>query len=289
MPNEKQYTGTPELPEMLEALITIAQDAGAAILEIYGREDLGVESKSDNSPLTAADLAANKVILAGLQAVAPLVPVLSEEDEALPFSERQLWKRYFLVDPLDGTKEFINRNGEFTVNIALVDDGVPVLGVVYVPVLNVLYAGFSPAGQPPVAFVERDGSRQEIQVRPLAPRLVAGEPLAVVASRRHSSPEMALCMASLAKHFAEVETVNMGSSLKLCLIAEGAADLYPRLAPTSEWDTAAAHAVVSAAGGEVVDADLEPLRYNRKAGLLNPYFYVLGDKTFDWRSVLLNV
>jgi 3'(2'), 5'-bisphosphate nucleotidase len=289
MPDEKQDTVTPGLPEMLEALITIARDAGAAILEIYGREDLGVESKSDNSPLTAADLAANHVILAGLKAVAPRVPVLSEEDEALPFSERQLWTRYFLVDPLDGTKEFISRNGEFTVNIALVDDGVPVLGVVYVPVLNVLYAGFSPAGQPPVAFVERDGNRQKIQVRPLAPRLAAGQPLAVVASRRHSGPEMALCMASLAKHFAKVETVNMGSSLKLCLIAEGAADLYPRLAPTSEWDTAAAHAVVGAAGGEVVDADLEPLRYNRKAGLLNPYFYVLGDKTFDWRSVLLNV
>ena len=289
MQDARQDAVTPGLPEMLEALMVVARNAGAAILEIYGREDLGVESKSDDSPLTAADLAANRVILAGLQAIAPQVPVLSEEDEALPFSERQGWQSYFLVDPLDGTKEFISRNGEFTVNIALVDDGVPVLGVVYVPVLNVLYAGFSSPGEQPVAFVERAGSRQKIQVRPLAPRLAAGEPLAVVASRRHSSPEMALCMASLEKHFAGVATVNMGSSLKLCLIAEGAADLYPRLAPTSEWDTAAAHAVVCAAGGEVVDVHLEPLRYNRKAGLLNPYFYVLGDTDFDWRKVLLDI
>jgi 3'(2'), 5'-bisphosphate nucleotidase len=208
----------------------------------------------------------------------------------VPFSERQQWLRYFLVDPLDGTKEFINRNGEFTVNIALIDHGVPVLGVVYVPVLDVLYAGLSgpkAGGGASLAFVERDDQRQNIAVRKMAPRITAAESVVVVASRRHSSPAMEHCMATLTSRFPTLETLNMGSSLKLCLIAEGQADLYPRLAPTSEWDTAAAHAVVIAAGGEVVDDEFVPLRYNTKAGLLNPYFYVLGDVAFDWRACLI--
>jgi 3'(2'), 5'-bisphosphate nucleotidase len=194
------------------------------------------------------------------------------------------------VDPLDGTKEFINRNGEFTVNIALIDHGVPVLGVVYVPVLDVLYAGLSgpkAGGGASLAFVERDDQRQNIAVRKMAPRITAAESVVVVASRRHSSPAMEHCMATLTSRFPTLETLNMGSSLKLCLIAEGQADLYPRLAPTSEWDTAAAHAVVIAAGGEVVDDEFVPLRYNTKAGLLNPYFYVLGDVAFDWRACLI--
>ena len=194
-----------------------------------------------------------------------------------------------MVDPLDGTKEFINRNGEFTVNIALIDQGVPVLGVVFVPVLDVLYAGLlgtTSSDGKSLAFVERDDQRQNIAVRKVVPRIAAAESVVVVASRRHSSPAMEHCMTTLSSRFPTLETLNMGSSLKLCLIAEGRADLYPRLAPTSEWDTAAAHAVVSAAGGEVVDDQFVPLRYNTKAGLLNPYFYVLGDVTFDWQACL---
>ena len=278
------------MQDVLEGVITIAREAGAAIMDVYSRDDFGIESKSDDSPLTAADLAANAVILAGLKRLAPDIPVLSEESDEVPFSERQQWLRYFLVDPLDGTKEFINRNGEFTVNIALIDHGVPVLGVVYVPVLDVLYAGLSgpKAGDgASLAFVERDDQRQNIAVRRMAPRITAAESVVVVASRRHSSPAMEHCMATLTSRFPTLETLNMGSSLKLCLIAEGQADLYPRLAPTSEWDTAAAHAVVIAAGGEVVDDEFVPLRYNTKAGLLNPYFYVLGDVAFDWRACLI--
>ncbi|NQV63721.1 MAG: 3'(2'),5'-bisphosphate nucleotidase CysQ [SAR86 cluster bacterium] len=278
------------MQDVLEGVITIAREAGAAIMDVYSRDDFGIESKSDDSPLTAADLAANAVILAGLKRLAPDIPVLSEESDEVPFSERQQWLRYFLVDPLDGTKEFINRNGEFTVNIALIDHGVPVLGVVYVPVLDVLYAGLSgpKAGDgASLAFVERDDQRQDIAVRKMAPRITAAESVVVVASRRHSSPAMEHCMATLTSRFPTLETLNMGSSLKLCLIAEGQADLYPRLAPTSEWDTAAAHAVVIAAGGEVVDDEFVPLRYNTKAGLLNPYFYVLGDVAFDWRACLI--
>jgi 3'(2'), 5'-bisphosphate nucleotidase len=278
---------TVTMQEILAGVIDIARQAGGAILEVYEREDFSVQSKSDNSPLTAADLAAHELIVSGLTALAPEIPVLSEESDDIPFSERQQWTRYFLVDPLDGTKEFIKRNGEFTVNIALIDQGVPVLGVVYVPVLDVLYAGTSSGPDDPagVAFVERDGARQDIRVTPLAPRIAAGNPLRVVASRRHSSPDMEACMVALNKRF-EVTTLNMGSSLKLCMIAEGQADLYPRLAPTCEWDTAAAHGVVMAAGGEVVDAAFAPLRYNTKAELLNPYFYVLGDTSFDWPASL---
>ncbi|MFT4631920.1 MAG: 3'(2'), 5'-bisphosphate nucleotidase [Candidatus Pseudothioglobus sp.] len=275
------------MQEILPGVISIARQAGKAILEVYQREDFSVQSKRDDSPLTAADLAAHHLIVSGLTALAPEIPVLSEESDDIPFSERQQWSRYFLVDPLDGTKEFINRNGEFTVNIALIDEGVPVLGVVYVPVLDVLYAGTSVAADDHagVAFVERNGVRKDIRVASLAPRLAAGEPLRVVASRRHSSPDMEACMVSLNERFT-VTTLNMGSSLKLCMIAEGEADLYPRLAPTCEWDTAAAHGVVMAAGGDVVDAGLLPLRYNTKAELLNPYFYVLGDTSFDWSASL---
>lgn len=275
------------MQEILPGVISIARQAGQAILEVYQREDFSVQSKRDDSPLTAADLAAHHLIVSGLTALAPEIPVLSEESDDIPFSERQQWSRYFLVDPLDGTKEFINRNGEFTVNIALIDEGVPVLGVVYVPVLDVLYAGTSVAADDHagVAFVERNGVRKDIRVASLAPRLAAGEPLRVVASRRHSSPDMEACMVSLNERFT-VTTLNMGSSLKLCMIAEGEADLYPRLAPTCEWDTAAAHGVVMAAGGDVVDAGLLPLRYNTKAELLNPYFYVLGDTSFDWSASL---
>ena len=277
------------MQEVLEGVIRIARNAGAAILNVYGQDDFSIQNKSDDSPLTAADLAANAVIVAGLEQLVPGTPVLSEESDEVPFSERQQWQRYFLVDPLDGTKEFISRNGEFTVNIALIDKGVPVLGVVYVPVLDVLYAGLlgsNTGHRESQAFVERNQQRRAIRVRPVAPRLAAGNSLVVVASRRHSSPAMEHCMETLSARFATLETLNMGSSLKLCLVAEGQADLYPRLAPTSEWDTAAAHAVDIAAGGEVVDDQFVPLRYNTKAGLLNPYFYVYGDTEFDWRASL---
>ncbi len=273
--------------EQMEALITIAKDAGTAILEVYEKEDFGIEIKADESPLTKADLAAHEIILAGLKIIAPDIPVLSEESIEIPFSERRKWQRYFLVDPLDGTKEFINRNGEFTVNIALIDEGTPVMGVVYVPVKAVTYAGQQL--EESSAFVERDGDRFEISSRNLQQRLRSNEPLTIVASRRHGGEALQACLKVLEKKFSAVESTNMGSSLKLCLVAEGKADLYPRLAPTSEWDTAAAQAVVEAAGGRVVDMSLMPLRYNSKDSLLNPFFYVIGDKSFPWNDILSGI
>ncbi|HKI73213.1 MAG TPA: 3'(2'),5'-bisphosphate nucleotidase CysQ [Pseudomonadales bacterium] len=273
---------------MLEGISEICRRAGDAILEVYERVDHEVETKQDDSPLTAADLAAHKIILEGLKALAPDVPVLSEESRPPAYDVRKKWNRYFLVDPLDGTKEFINRNGEFTVNIALVDEGAPVGGVVFVPVKDVLYAGWR-GEDGKAAWVVRDGERRSIRTRALKPRLREGEPLTVVASRRHGGETLELVMSVLAKHFASVDTTNMGSSLKLCLVAEGAADFYPRLAPTSEWDTAAAHAVVAAAGGKVVDTKFMPLRYNAKEDILNPFFYVIGDPDFPWEEILEDV
>ncbi|MBD3649595.1 MAG: 3'(2'),5'-bisphosphate nucleotidase CysQ, partial [Pseudomonadales bacterium] len=217
--------------------------------------------------------------LAGLAELAPDIPVLSEESDELPWSERKAWDRYFLIDPLDGTKEFINRNGEFTVNVALIENHTPVMGVVHVPVKNILYAGIG--GPEPSAFVERGGEREIIRTRPLD-----RQHLTVVASRRHGGDALKGCLEKLAAHFPDIDTRNMGSSLKLCLVAEGQADLYPRLAPTSEWDTAAAQAVVEAAGGMVVDTAFSPVRYNAKEDILNPHFYVLGDPAFDWQRIL---
>lgn len=267
------------MEDQLTIMSRIAREAGEAILEVYAEADFGVETKADDSPLTRADLAAHRIIIAGLQQAFPEIPVLSEESDAITFEERSQWPSYFLVDPLDGTKEFINRNGEFTVNIAYIDQHVPVAGVVYVPVRNQLYAGDGLKG---LATVEADGECREIRVRPLDQEA----PLTVVASRRHGSEAQAACMEALNERFTQVETTNMGSSLKLCLIAEGKADLYPRLAPTSEWDTAAAQAVVEAAGGRVVDTQFSDLRYNTKSEILNPFFYVLADASYDWQAIL---
>jgi 3'(2'), 5'-bisphosphate nucleotidase len=246
---------------MLPSVLAIAREAGAAIMEIYHSGELGESRKEDASPLTLADLAAHRIIARGLAALAPDIPVLSEEEAARPYAERRAWPRFWLVDPLDGTKEFIKRNGEFTVNIALIEQGVPVLGVVYAPALGVSYSAARGAG----AFVQRDGAPEAIH----AHAWTAGAPVRVVASRSHADSRTAALIERLGEH----ERVSMGSSLKLCLVAEGKADVYPRLAPTMEWDTAAAHAVVSEAGGAVFDLDGKELCYG-KEDLHNPEFIV---------------
>ncbi|MEX2488763.1 MAG: 3'(2'),5'-bisphosphate nucleotidase CysQ [Pseudomonadales bacterium] len=273
---------------LLDGVASICRDAGAAIIEVYEGTDFDVETKADDSPLTAADTAAHRVIVAGLEKLASDIPVLSEESDDIPWSVRKDWQRYFLVDPLDGTKEFVSRNGEFTVNVALVDNNRPVLGVVFVPVKDVLYAGFQggAAGESGTAFVEESGHRRELRARNLMAHLKQDKPLTVVASRRHGGDALKSCMARLEATFGRVETKSMGSSLKFCLIADGQADFYPRLAPTSEWDTAAAQAVVEAAGGRVVDTSFSPLRYNTGEDLLNPHFYVIGDDSYGWERVL---
>ncbi|HIG42059.1 MAG: 3'(2'),5'-bisphosphate nucleotidase CysQ [bacterium] len=275
------------MEKLLEGISSICREAGQAILEVYDRDDFGIEIKSDQSPLTAADLAAQKIIVAGLHTLAPDIPVLSEESELISFETRQQWSRYFLVDPLDGTKEFINRNGEFTVNVALIDENRPILGVVYVPVQDVLYTG-TVQGDKKSATVERDGQQTPISTRSMRDRSTRQDTLTIVASRRHGSGVMEECVQVLEEAFT-LETRNIGSSLKFCLIAEGQADLYPRLAPTSEWDTGAAQAVVEAAGGSVVDAYFNPLQYNTKDNILNPFFYVFADPDFDWPNRLETV
>ncbi len=263
-----------ELPELLEDVVALAHAAGEQILEVYNSDDFSVESKQDNSPLTAADLASHHAIVAGLEQLTPDIPILSEEAASLPFAERSSWSRYWLVDPLDGTREFIKRNGEFTVNIALINDGVPVMGVVHVPVTGVCYSACVGRG----AYKQSaDGAPTPIRVR----RLGNG-PVMVVGSRSHRGDSLNSFLEKLGEH----DMVGMGSSLKLCLVAEGAADIYPRLGPTSEWDTAAAQCVVEQAGGFVTSVDLQPLRYNTKDSLLNPFFLVFGDDSRDWSQYL---
>jgi len=247
---------------LVSGVVTLAESAGAAIMEVYRSGDVVVTDKADHSPLTQADLAAHRVIAEGLAKLAPGIPVLSEESSVAPFAERSGWARFWLVDPLDGTKEFIKRNGEFTVNIALIEEGTPVLGVVHAPALGVSYYAARGAG----AFVQRGES-----VRPIrASRFPeGGGTIRVVASRSHRDARTEAVLARLGVH----QCVSMGSSLKLCLVAEGEAHCYPRLGPTMEWDTAAAHAVVSQAGGTVCDLAGTELRYN-KPDLHNPEFFV---------------
>lgn len=257
---------------LLDGVVDIARQAGRAILEVYENDDFGVEQKQDDSPLTRADLASHRCIVEGLRRLTPDIPVYSEESEGIAWSDRRDWQRFWLVDPLDGTKEFIKRNGEFTVNIALIEDGCPVLGVVHVPVGGATWLGGRDLG----AFREDDGVRRPIRTRPVA------RPVIMVASRSHGTDRLQAMTDAIVAEFGAVDLTSMGSSLKLCLVAEGAADFYPRLAPTSEWDTAAAHAVVTAAGGAVVDTAFAPLRYN-KEDILNPHFLVIGDSLKRWR------
>ncbi|MBM4195541.1 MAG: 3'(2'),5'-bisphosphate nucleotidase CysQ [Gammaproteobacteria bacterium] len=263
----------PEPQSLLPAVLDTARAAGRAILAVYG-SDFAIETKDDRSPLTAADRAAHDVIQRELEALTPGVPVWSEESAGIPPGERAGWTRFWLVDPLDGTKEFIKRNGEFTVNIALVEGTQPVLGVVHVPVQGRDYFGARGHGS---WRQDRDGSALPIRVR----RPAAAVPR-VVGSRSHGGDSLTAFLAALGAH----ELVSMGSSLKFCLVATGEADLYPRLGPTSAWDTAAAQAVVEAAGGAVTDLDGKPLRYNQGSAVLNPHFLVYGDPERDWHRYL---
>jgi len=272
------------MENLLSPVLELARLAGEKILEVYDDpENFNVETKGDNSPVTAADLAAHKILEPGLEKLIDGVPVLSEESSLPPFSTRQNWQRYWIIDPLDGTKEFIKRNGEFTVNIALIENGEPVLGVVHVPVLDITYSGIKGAG----AFKYSDGQKSPITTRDIQSRVEQKQVIEVVASRSHGAEEVERFLAKVADELGTVETKNMGSSLKLCLVAEGQADIYPRLALTSEWDTAAAQAVVEAAGGKVLNAEnLEILRYNTKDDILNPFFYVIGDSQYPWEALL---
>lgn len=258
----------------LDRISTTARQAGAAIMQIYER-DFDVQHKGDGSPLTEADLAAHHLICRQLADMSPDLPILSEESRDIPYEERSGWQRYWLVDPLDGTKEFVNRNGEFTVNIALIENGKPVLGVVYAPVMDILYTGCDGVATMQV----EDGPSEEISVKPFS-----GDNPCLVASRSHAGEALTAAIERLRDRFDDIDILSMGSSFKLCLVAEGRADLYPRLGLTSEWDTAAAHAIVTAAGGRVTTLNGENLCYN-KENLLNPWFLVSNGQ-YDWLSII---
>jgi 3'(2'), 5'-bisphosphate nucleotidase len=269
-------TDLSEQRRLLDAACAIAREAGRAILEVYGRADFAVARKSDDSPLTEADQVAHRIISGALAALDGSIPVLSEESLPGDHTMRRSWSRYWLVDPLDGTKEFVKRNGEFTVNIALIDEHRAVLGAVLAPVLDRMYSGVAGLG------AWRADARGAPQ--PIAVRASATTPLRVVGSRSHPTPELAQYLAGLPPH----DITDMGSSLKICLVAEGAADIYPRLGPTSEWDTAAAQAILESAGGRMIDLAGLPLRYNSKDDLLNPHFLAFGDQQRDWLAPIQN-
>ena len=248
----------------LEPVVALVDQAGAAIMEIYARLDRGIQSKADNSPLTAADLAANAIICNGLASHWPEIPILTEEADN-PFTSGEEPPLYWAVDPLDGTREFIKRNGEFTVNVALIENGDPVFGVVSAPALGLLHAG---------AIGHGARMRNAAGWRPIAvaAKRNATEPVRVASSRSHPSPQLAGWL----QRFANVEQRQMGSSLKFCLVAQGDVDVYPRFGPTSYWDTSAGHAVLAAAGGRVSLMDGTALTYRWPAVPLNPDFVAWG-------------
>lgn len=263
----------PDLNALLPGVVQLAKQAGDKIMEIYNR-DFSVIQKKDDSPVTEADMAAHAIIDDGLEILAAEYPLLSEESASIPYEDRARWESYWLVDPLDGTREFIKRNGEFTVNIALIQGHRPTLGVVYAPALSVCYYAARGLG----AYkqeTEKPAARIEVCKQRRAKTIVAG-------SRSHRGETLKRFLGNLGDH----ELLAVGSALKSCLVAEGKADIYPRLGPTSEWDTAAAQCIVEEAGGFMTDTNMQCLPYNSKASLLNPHFFVFGDSSVNWSDYL---
>ncbi len=261
------------LSKLLPPVVELAQLAGARIMDIY-QQDFDVIQKQDNSPVTKADMAAHAIIDDGLEEIAGEFPMLSEESTTIPLDDRARWETYWLVDPLDGTREFIKRNGEFTVNIALIHKHQPILGSIYVPVTDVSYYAANDLG----AYKQvRNDKAQPIQVN-----RQRRDKVIIAGSRSHQTPEFSRFLTNIGEH----ELLSIGSSLKSCLVAEGKADIYPRLGPTSEWDTAAAHCIVEQAGGFLTDTNMQTLPYNTKESLLNPPFFVFGDSRVNWSDFL---
>ncbi|MCH1919942.1 3'(2'),5'-bisphosphate nucleotidase CysQ [Shewanella sp. A3A] len=262
---------------LLDQVVSIAASAGQVIREIYQQGSFEREIKADDTPVTSADMASHELIVSKLQALTPDIPVLSEEDADIPLAERQQWSRYWLVDPLDGTGEFIAGSGDFSVIIALVDNHRPVMGVVYVPMTEVCY--FAMAGHG--AFKKAQGAVKQIHSKQL--HNINGHPLRIAVSRRQD-PQKVL---GLFHDASQCELVVLGgAALKSCLVAEGQADCYVRVGPTGEWDTGAAQIIIEEAGGELRDISLQPLSYNRRETLINPDFIVMGAPALPWQQIL---
>ena len=263
--------------EHLPRLISIAHEAGARIMQVY-RGEIAITRKDDNSPLTLADIAAHNIIESGLKKLTPDLPILSEESASIPYTTRAAWDRYWLVDPLDGTREFIKRNDEFTVNIALIEEGKPVIGVVFAPAKDLLYYAATGHG----AFKQEP---DEAAVK-ICCRALDLSNLIIAGSRSHSDKRMQAFLANIERNHLPPKLITMGSSLKICLVAEGKADVYPRLGLTSEWDTAAAQCVLELAGGSLIDMDGQAFTYNTKDSLLNPEFFARGATQHNWSQYL---
>ncbi|HIO91741.1 MAG TPA: 3'(2'),5'-bisphosphate nucleotidase [Leucothrix mucor] len=260
------------LPKLLPDVKRIALEAGEKIMVIFNR-GFEVEYKDDESPVTEADLAANAHIIDELRKLAGDFPILTEEEAALSFEERSKWETYWLVDPLDGTIEFVNRRDGFTVNIALIHKHKSVLGVIYAPVFDTSYYAAKGHG------AHKDS--KDTQGKKITVRALPDKPMVAV-SRSHSKGDLLKYLESIGEH----ELIQTGSSLKMCYVAEGVADIYPRLWWTSEWDTGAAHCIVDEAGGSLVKTDMSPLLYNTKDSLLNPFFFTIGGNDHDWMQYL---
>jgi len=262
-----------QLQELQSPMVSLAIKAGARILDFY-RYGFDVEQKPDQTPLTQADIAAHEIIEEGLRELTPDLPIISEEGAKIPFATRRQWPLYWLVDPLDGTLEFIRRNDEFTVNIALIENGRPIMGLVHAPELEQCYFATKGLGAYKKA---NDKKPKRIYVKSNCHK-----PVVIAGSHSHPSEEFNCFIANIGDY----EMLSMGSALKSCLVAEGTADIYARLGPTSEWDTAAAQCIVEEAGGMLTDTHMQPLRYNTKDSLLNPHFFVFGDCQIDWSKYL---
>lgn len=274
-----------DLVALVPDLLALSMQAGDAITERYhADEPLTVESKSDDTPLTRADLDAHTVLSKGLRALTPGIPLLSEESPDSELAQRREWHKLWLVDPLDGTKEFIGRTGEFTVNIALIDDHRPVLGVLYVPLERSAYVGIPGLGAWRYRC-QKDGTWRRTVIRTRA--LQDGHPLLVLASRRHNGPGIRRCLSWLENHWGPIARSNSGSALKFCHMAEGDGDFYPRFSPCSEWDTGAGQALLEGAGGCLLGMDGAPLRYNERKTLLSPHFYAIADPGHTLWKLLL--
>ncbi len=265
---------TPPLDSLVEPVLALAREAGVAIMAIY-RRGYSIQQKADQSPVTDADLAAHAILVPGLSALTPDIPVLSEEAAAIPTAERREWTALWLVDPLDGTREFIRRNPEFSVNIALIVDHEPVFGLILIPATGVAYWGYRNAG---ARRCDPESDPRPIYTRPLSegPVMIAGS-LAAYGDR---------AVQRYLEYIGRHQYLAVGSALKSCLVAEGKADLYPRFGPTAEWDTAAAQVILEQAGGGLTDTFMHPLRYNARPTLINPDFFAFGDERQDWSLYL---
>ena len=272
-----------QLQDWLEPLSALIRQAGQLIVEVYeSSEPLQVDQKSDASPVTLADKLSHDCLVKGLKGLTPDIPVLSEEQQMPDFEERRQWQRYWLVDPLDGTREFIKRSHQFTINVALIEQGEPVLGLIAIPIEKRLYAGIPSADVAWCDIAKAEGlERQRLQVS----EIENNQYLRVMTSGPHRSKALQHCVDLLSKTFDRVECLPSGSAIKFCRLAEGKGDIYPRFSPCCEWDTAAGQAILEAAGGELVGTDFKPLRYNQQPSIISPHFYALGGRGCNWRKM----